>query len=103
LTRNGWTGATLQDRVEFLGALPHVNVANVLQQGHVFWYCFLMESFCVAILEAASCGLLVVSTNVDPYCHPIWMSCVIQLSMPWWRANRKQSSDKKVLGMPRIQ
>jgi phosphatidylinositol N-acetylglucosaminyltransferase subunit A len=54
----------LQDRVVFLGAVPHVNVADVLRQGHVFLNCSLTESFCIAILEAASCGLLVVSTNV---------------------------------------
>lgn len=54
----------LQDRVEFLGAVPHVEVASVLQRGHVFVNCSLTESFCIAILEAASCGLLVVSTNV---------------------------------------
>jgi phosphatidylinositol glycan class A protein len=54
----------LQDRVEFLGSVPHVNVRNVLVQGHVFLNCSLTESFCIAILEAASCGLMVVSTNV---------------------------------------
>lgn len=54
----------LQDRVTFLGAVPHKNVASVLRQGHVFLNCSLTESFCIAILEAASCGLLVVSTNV---------------------------------------
>jgi phosphatidylinositol N-acetylglucosaminyltransferase subunit A len=54
----------LQDRVEFLGAVPHVHVASVLRRGHVFLNCSLTESFCIAILEAASCGLLVVSTNV---------------------------------------
>ena len=54
----------LQDRVSFLGAVPHSNVVNVLRQGHVFLNCSLTESFCIAILEAASCGLSVVSTNV---------------------------------------
>lgn len=54
----------LQDRVEFLGSIPHVDVAKVLRRGHVFLNCSLTESFCIAILEAASCGLLVVSTNV---------------------------------------
>lgn len=54
----------LQHRVTFLGAVPHSNVASVLRQGHVFLNCSLTESFCIAILEAASCGLLVVSTNV---------------------------------------
>jgi phosphatidylinositol glycan class A protein len=54
----------LQDRVTFLGSVPHVNVASVLRQGSIFLNCSLTESFCIAILEAASCGLLVVSTNV---------------------------------------
>jgi phosphatidylinositol glycan class A protein len=54
----------LQERVEFLGGVPHAQVRNVLIRGHVFLNCSLTESFCIAILEAASCGLLVVSTNV---------------------------------------
>jgi phosphatidylinositol N-acetylglucosaminyltransferase subunit A len=54
----------LQHRVEFLGSVPHAQVRDVLIRGHVFLNCSLTESFCIAILEAASCGLLVVSTNV---------------------------------------
>ena len=54
----------IQDRVEFLGAVPHSEVRNVLCRGHVFLNCSLTESFCIAILEAACCGLLVVSTSV---------------------------------------
>mmetsp|Transcript_2801 Transcript_2801/g.3725 ORF Transcript_2801/g.3725 Transcript_2801/m.3725 type:complete len:454 (+) Transcript_2801:76-1437(+) len=54
----------LQERVEFLGSVPHANVRNVLVRGHIFLNCSLTESFCIAILEAASCGLFVVSTNV---------------------------------------
>ena len=37
---------------------------SVLLQGNIFLNCSLTESFCIAILEAASCGLFVVSTNV---------------------------------------
>lgn len=54
----------LQERVEFLGSVPHANVRNVLVRGDIFLNCSLTESFCIAILEAACCGLLVVSTNV---------------------------------------
>lgn len=54
----------LQERVRFLGSVPHANVPNVIRTGHIFLNCSLTESFCIAILEAASCGLLVVSTNV---------------------------------------
>ena len=54
----------LHDRVELLGAVPHHRVRDVLVRGHVFLNCSLTESFCIALLEAASCGLFVVSTRV---------------------------------------
>jgi phosphatidylinositol N-acetylglucosaminyltransferase subunit A len=54
----------LANRVELLGSVPHAQVRNVLVRGQIFLNCSLTESFCIAILEAASCGLLVVSTNV---------------------------------------
>lgn len=54
----------LEERVKFLFAVPHEQVRDVLVQGDVFLNCSLTESFCIALLEAASCGLLVVSTNV---------------------------------------
>ena len=37
---------------------------DVLCRGHIFLNTSLTEAFCIAILEAASCGLLCVSTNV---------------------------------------
>ncbi|EGW05713.1 N-acetylglucosaminyl-phosphatidylinositol biosynthetic protein-like [Cricetulus griseus] len=54
----------LHDRVHLLGALEHKDVRNVLIQGHIFLNTSLTEAFCMAILEAASCGLQVVSTRV---------------------------------------
>lgn len=54
----------LHDRVELLGAVPHHKVRDILVRGHVFLNCSLTESFCIALLEAASCGLFVVSTKV---------------------------------------
>jgi phosphatidylinositol glycan class A protein len=54
----------LQERVTLLGAVPHSQIQKVLTQGHVFLNTSLTEAFCIAIVEAASCGLLVVSTNV---------------------------------------
>ena len=54
----------LHGRVELLGGLPHNEVRNVLCRGHIFLNTSLTESFCIAILEAACCGLLVVSTDV---------------------------------------
>ena len=54
----------LHDRVELLGKVDHSKVRDVLVKGHVFLNCSLTEAFCIAIVEAASCGLSVVSTNV---------------------------------------
>lgn len=54
----------LHDRVELLGAVPHAQVRDVLVRGHIFLNCSLTEAFCIAILEAACCGLFVVSTRV---------------------------------------
>lgn len=54
----------LYNRVELLGQLPHDKVRGVLVKGHIFLNCSLTESFCIAILEAASCGLYIVSTSV---------------------------------------
>lgn len=54
----------LGDRVELLGRIPHSKVRNVLCRGHIFLNTSLTEAFCIAIIEAAACGLLCVSTNV---------------------------------------
>ncbi|XP_030057461.1 phosphatidylinositol N-acetylglucosaminyltransferase subunit A [Microcaecilia unicolor] len=54
----------LHDRVHLLGALEHQDVRNVLVQGQIFLNTSLTEAFCMAIVEAASCGLQVVSTRV---------------------------------------
>ena len=54
----------LGERVELLGGLQHDQVRDVLCRGHIFLNTSLTESFCIAILEAACCGLLVVSTDV---------------------------------------
>lgn len=54
----------LHDRVELLGAIKHSEVRNVLVKGQIFLNTSLTEAFCIGIVEAASCGLLVVSTKV---------------------------------------
>ncbi|XP_013919523.1 PREDICTED: phosphatidylinositol N-acetylglucosaminyltransferase subunit A isoform X2 [Thamnophis sirtalis] len=49
----------LHERVRLLGALEHQEVRNILVQGHIFLNTSLTEAFCMAIVEAASCGLQV--------------------------------------------
>ncbi|KAH9751882.1 phosphatidylinositol N-acetylglucosaminyltransferase subunit A [Citrus sinensis] len=66
---------SLQDRVEMLGAVPHAQVRSVLISGHIFLNSSLTEAFCIAILEAASCGLLTVSTRVGGVPEACIMRC----------------------------
>lgn len=54
----------LNDRVILLGSVPHSQVRDVLVKGDIFLNTSLIEAFCMAVVEAASCGLQVVSTNV---------------------------------------
>lgn len=54
----------LGSRVEMLGFVPPAQVRDVLVRGHIFLNCSFTESFCISLMEAASCGLRVVSTNV---------------------------------------
>ncbi|KAL3099964.1 hypothetical protein niasHS_001890 [Heterodera schachtii] len=54
----------LHERVKMLGTIPHDTVRDALVQGQIFLNTSLTEAFCMAIVEAASCGLYVVSTRV---------------------------------------
>lgn len=54
----------LADRVSLLGLIDHKRINNILRTGDVFLNTSLTESFCMAIVEAAACGLQIVSTNV---------------------------------------
>lgn len=55
----------LEERVTVLGVVPNDQVQDVLQGGDLFLSVSLTESFGIAKLEAASCGLLVAATDVD--------------------------------------
>lgn len=55
---------SLQNNVELLGSIPHDKVRYVMNRGHIFLNTSLSETFCMSNLEAASCGLLLVSTDV---------------------------------------
>ncbi|XP_041973237.1 phosphatidylinositol N-acetylglucosaminyltransferase subunit A [Aricia agestis] len=53
-----------QDCVTLLGSLKHSEVRDVLVKGDIFLNTSLTEAYCMAIVEAAACGLKVVSTRV---------------------------------------
>lgn len=56
--------ANMQERVDIIGAVEHSKVRDILVRGHIFVNTSLTEAYCMAIVEAASCGLQVVSTRV---------------------------------------
>lgn len=54
----------MHDRVKLMGAVPHSKVRETMLQGDIYLNVSLTETFCIAILEAASCGSFVISTNI---------------------------------------
>lgn len=54
----------MQDRIFMHGALEHSDVRDVLSTGHIFLNTSLTEAYCMAIVEACSVGLHIVSTKV---------------------------------------
>ncbi|KAI5969673.1 SPT14 [Candida margitis] len=54
----------LQERVQLVGAVKHEEVRNVMTQGEIYLHPSLTEAFGTVIVEAASCGLYVVTTRV---------------------------------------
>ncbi|TBU03413.1 N-acetylglucosaminyl-phosphatidylinositol biosynthetic protein [Hamiltosporidium tvaerminnensis] len=70
----------LHNRVLMLGELDNKNISGVLQRCQIFLNTSLTESFCMAIIEAVSSGLIVVSTNVGGI-HEILPDEMIELRM----------------------
>lgn len=54
----------LQKRVQLLGSVPHEKVRDVLCQGDIYLHASLTEAFGTILVEAASCNLLIVTTQV---------------------------------------
>lgn len=54
----------LNSQVKIFDEINHEDVPDFLRTGDIFLNTSLTETFCLAILEAAACGLVVVSTNV---------------------------------------
>ncbi|QPG72863.1 Phosphatidylinositol N-acetylglucosaminyltransferase gpi3 subunit [Brettanomyces nanus] len=54
----------LQDHVELIGSIRHEQVRDVMIKGQIYLHPTLTEAFGTVLVEAACCGLLVVTTNV---------------------------------------
>ncbi|GLC56388.1 hypothetical protein PLESTB_001099500 [Pleodorina starrii] len=54
----------LGERIRLEGAVPHERARDFMVRGHVFVNASLTEAFCMALVEAAAAGLVVVSTAV---------------------------------------
>ncbi|KAI5357715.1 Putative glycosyl transferase, family 1 [Septoria linicola] len=53
-----------QTRVTLLGSIRHEQVRDIMVRGHLFLSTSLTEAFGTVLVEAASCGLMVVATRV---------------------------------------
>lgn len=66
----------LQDRVTMIGPVRHEEVRDVMVRGHIYLHPSLTEAFGTVLVEAASCGLYVVCTEVGgiPEVLPSYMT-----------------------------
>lgn len=64
LLENMIKSAHLQNKVILLGSLQHNEVRKVMVMGHIYLNTSLTEAFCIANVEAASCGLYVISADI---------------------------------------
>lgn len=64
LLENMIKSAHLQNKVILLGSLQHNEVRKVMIMGHIYLNTSLTEAFCIANVEAASCGLYVISADI---------------------------------------
>lgn len=71
-----------------LGSLEHSQVKDVLNKGHIFLNTSLTEAYCMAIVEAASCGWVIIS-----HWFMFW---------PYDRNFRLQVVSTKVGGIPEV-
>ena len=55
--------SNLSDKIILLGSVQHSEVRKVMVLGHIYLNTSLTEAFCIANVEAASCGLYVISTD----------------------------------------
>jgi phosphatidylinositol glycan class A protein len=55
---------TLQDKVKLLGSVDTSSIPGILQKSDIMLNTSLTESFCIAILEGACCGNVIVSSDV---------------------------------------
>ncbi len=90
----------LQGRVQMLGTVEHSRVRNVLVQGDIFLNTSLTEAFCIAIVEAACCGLQVVSTRVGgvPEVLPPDLICLADPSVRALTESLEQAIEDSIAG-----
>ena len=55
--------SNLSDKIILLGSVQHSEVRKVMVLGPIYLNTSLTEAFCIANVEAASCGLYVISTD----------------------------------------
>ncbi|MGB2964133.1 MAG: glycosyltransferase family 4 protein [Anaerolineales bacterium] len=95
------TAKGLQSWIEFVGSVPKNDVPLWLQKGDIFLNTTRYESFGVSVMEAAACGLPVVSTNVGeiPF---LWEDGEDILLVPSGDSEAMANAVKRILTEPRL-
>ena len=89
------------DAIQFIGPVDKATVPHWLSQGDIFLNTTRFESFGVSVLEAAACGLPVVTTNVGelPY---LWENDVDALLVPPDDAAAMAFAVRRILAEPNM-
>ncbi len=87
------------DRIEFVGAVKKSDVPIWLNKGDIFLNTTRIESFGVSVIEAAACGLPIVTTDAGelPY---LWENEVDALIVPSGNSEAMASSVQRILNEP---
>jgi len=90
---------SLSKQVRFTGAIPKEDVGQYLSKSDIFLNTTNYESFGVAVLEAAACGLCIVTTNAGelPY---LWEDGVDALIVPVNDPRAMAAAVKRILTEP---
>lgn len=90
---------SLQEKVQITGAIPKNDVGKYLSKGDIYLNTTIYESFGVTVLEAAACGLCIVTTNVGelPY---LWEDGVDALLVPPNDPDAITAAVKRILTEP---
>jgi len=90
---------SLHNNVQITGAISKKDVGKFLSKGDIYLNTTMYESFGVAVIEAAACGLCIVTTNVGELSY-IWEDGVDALLVPPNNPDAMAAAVRRILKEP---